>query len=544
MKIIIVSTYLSMKDDIKKIEYLYPNDILDVIDSVNMTRPQIVSYINESDSRGVISRGGLFDYLKKRVNKPVIQIDVNTYDLLSLFDMENLKKTVIMGFYEITKYAIKLNEMGHLPIRVITIEKSDEIEIKAKSLEKDDIIYSGYKTFLRLKELGYNTRLIISSIDSIKDSIDNLKAHLALIEEKALKEIVLEAYLGEENQNVYIYKNKELFLSSNINNDIALNDLIEKNKKRLLTNKKVELLFYDRDRMIKLYNYHFKVLNKMYIAIKSNIFNYPYTLKDYHLDVSNDELLSTPVLNEASIYAKGSIPIIICGRDKISIRSISNYIVTKSDYSFSTCFLIDFEAISLKEFNHLIESEMSIFNLKGHCYIITGLSYLDQVNKKRLLNYIINSNILSGNKLIFEDDNPKLIREYLSGIIYYFIYSDNLKESYQYKDTIKRLVNDLKIEISKEIELLIESYPYKNELELKRTILYLKNHTIVDFREILDYMLGFEKKDLKMAESLEENSYQYIKNVLEMNDYNYTKTAKALKIGRTTLWRIIKNNEI
>lgn len=98
--------------------------------------------------------------------------------------------------------------------------------------------------------------------------------------------------------------------------------------------------------------------------------------------------------------------------------------------------------------------------------------------------------------------------------------------------------------ITKEAEVYLMEYPWEgNVRELKNTIKSIftfKNSDSITVKDLMLTLHVSERETKNPFVSLEEHELQYIKKVLDANQFNIQKTAKILDISRSRLYRKLK----
>jgi DNA-binding NtrC family response regulator len=111
--------------------------------------------------------------------------------------------------------------------------------------------------------------------------------------------------------------------------------------------------------------------------------------------------------------------------------------------------------------------------------------------------------------------------------------------------TIFNNLFDKKItKITREAELYLKEYPWEgNVRELKnaiKSIFSMKNNDSITISDLLISLHDSEKKARTSFVTLQEYELNYVKEVLELTDFNIKKTAEILDISRSRLYRKIK----
>lgn len=534
MRVLFVSTYEKMKREVERLRQEFGADEIDMIDLQSMSRKEAVEYIEKGECELVITRGGAYRFMKENTNKPVIPIDVTVYDILNILDFSQIQDTLLAGFAETMEYAAKMNELTNLKLNILALNQHEELKGKLEEIRSYKYVYTDYNSYVYLQQQGIACSLIESSYESIKEAYVKAENLYHELQELRRQEHILNAYLLDENKNVYLYEGKELYIKR-ITNPLFQSEIeqqIEKGLDSFIHGRYQEKCIYKNEYLIRIYNHHFKADGKKLTAIKVNFVKYSKKLADmtYQMKEVSNYYMAESELEQLDFYAASSLPVIIASLDEVLKRKAFQEMIEHSAYGDSTPFYIRFDMYTEKEIKKLFEDENSVLNLVGHVIILEEVESLSQILRKQLRNYFLDSRILASNKVIVSVRRQDVLREIFDAVPYQYVYVSSYCEQSDKKSIIERNLTEYEMEITEEKILALEGRKFVTEMDLKRV---LANGAV-------------ERKNRKGQENtggmLAQVQREYVLQVLQEEKGNRTRAAKRLGIGRTTLWRILNQD--
>jgi PAS domain S-box-containing protein len=190
----------------KEIVLIAPNEELrvvaeDVINSNNLNvglalgnlsnGVELAKKVEKSGTKILIARGGTYQEIKKAVNIPVVEIQVNAYDILRAFkNLKNYKGPIGMIGYENVVFGAEIiSEI--LGLNIVTVNYSNEDEIPRKVY---DLAINGIKEFVGdtigidiVKNMGIEGHLILSGKEAIYDATKEAYRILKITNEERTK---------------------------------------------------------------------------------------------------------------------------------------------------------------------------------------------------------------------------------------------------------------------------------------------------------------------------------------------------------------------
>lgn len=533
MRVLFVSTYEKMRIEIERLRNEFKKDEIDIIDLQQMSKQEVVEYIENGNCEIVITRGGTYRFVKDRTEKPVIPIYVTVYDIINVLDFSNIEDTLLVGVKETMEYASKISDLTNIKLNVLSLNRHEELEEHIGQIRSYGKIYSDYSSFIFLQKYGISCNLIESSYESIKDAYlkaENLYNELFKLRQQ---EHILDAYLLDENKNVYLYIGKELYMKR-ITNTLFQEEIekqIKNSMDSFINGKYQEKCIYKNEYFIKIYNHHFNADNKRLTAIKVQFIKYSKTLADmtYQMKEISDYNIVDEEMEKILLYAASSLPIVISSLDEVLKRKAFYEIIENSDYRDSTPFYIRFDMCTDREIKRLFEDENSVLNLIGHVIILEGMESLSAILKKQLQNYFLDSRIFAVNKVILSINRQEILKEILNAVPYHYVYIRSYYEQPDKRKIIRRNLQNYEIDATEERIAALEKIKFATEMDLKRALAS---------EDVSDINTDFKQKADEGL--LERVNTEYVLKILKEENGNRTKAAQKLGISRTTLWRILK----
>jgi len=205
----IIAPYESMLLIIKECVPLFPH--LNIQYSVGDLRQgaDIAATAEKQGADIIISRGGTAQLIKQSVTVPVIDMQVSGYDMIrSLMLASNLTdKTAIVGFSNITSGAQAIIDLLDLPIKVFTIQHSDEaapLILELRSLDYRQIV-GDVITINTTIAYGMKGFLIQSGKESIIKSLEDASLIYGYLHNRNDLSLIMESYILKDKRNLAIY---------------------------------------------------------------------------------------------------------------------------------------------------------------------------------------------------------------------------------------------------------------------------------------------------------------------------------------------------
>lgn len=526
----------------------------------------------------VISRGGTSRLLKNYTDIPVIDIGVSKYDILHAIKItENFNKVAIVGFDFLVEKAKKVISDFQKNIFTYTID-SEKNAIKIISNIKNeqfDAVIGDMVTNRVASKLDFNSLLISSDEESIENALDkaidiiNINNRLCLTKkllQKTLERNDEALLLIDKNNKIkmqYNLLNQEKLLphikkrlvldidNSNVfrsqNNYYSL-DVDQENKRLIFLSK----LAYQKSKSLN----HFP-MNTLFFNAFNTFFNCLYSDNEEKVIKSiKQRSYPTTILGTDGTGKRFLLNKLLEGRNNVikinkgegNLDKLLNSTIYSQNLSSITDSFIVFE--KFEKFTNNERSEIINFlnqtllfkrnkifftceNFEDVCLnSLEKLNCLNQYIKLRDFNQLSTHRIRHFIPLILNVFNEELGRNIigLTDVAY-----DFFSKTY-WNNNIEQIINTLLIAYNTTENSYISAKELQAAYRQDNSVRAIKK-TSVSTTDNSSYNLKILKNS-----TLDDISYQAIKYNLVQNNYNKTITAKQLGIARTTLWKILKEN--
>lgn len=504
-KILVIVPYQGLKELFEELAPSYVDlemhtYMADMEDAV-----KIANGLNLEEYNVIISRAGSSKLLQEISPIPVIDVGINTYDMLRAIRIaKNFHgKFFVAGFSSITKYAHIIKDLLQDQIDIITFNTSKEIIYKLEQLKKQayNLVVGDVITTRIAKEAGFNTVLIISDRENVENALNECvrwtKNFAPKLQKKQTKR--------EKNSRMFHEKflsltniNLETFSSNSPNFAKAMDSL------RTFAKNKIPVIINGEDGSGK--DQYAQALYKMGIYNKSPIvvINGAFFNKsEWNYLIDNE---SSPLLkSNQTIYFK-------------NLYLLDNKIQLALENFFNDSLLHKRNRVI---FSHVMGKSKVYEEGRLYYYILNKMQsltlYIPKLNERR-------------------EDIPNLVALYLSQIS-----TSISKQVIGFeKDALQLLIDfnwvyniDQLRRVIQKLAILSES-AFINSLITKRTLDEEEknlNNVSVSVRC---------QHEINLNLTLDEIIDQVVNIVLKEENMNQSRAAKRLNISRSTLWRKTK----
>lgn len=178
IKVIVIAPYEGLKETVAAVAPAY-RDQLEVSAVLgDLTSGTVLA--REAERNGcdvIISRGGTAEMIRKSVSIPVINIEISGYDYMRAIKLaENIQgPKAFVGFSYITERAKSVNSLLRTDVDIFTIHAQEEIAPLLKELTARGyvLIIGDVATCRQAQEMDINNLLLTSGEESIMDAFDD-----------------------------------------------------------------------------------------------------------------------------------------------------------------------------------------------------------------------------------------------------------------------------------------------------------------------------------------------------------------------------------
>ena len=287
-KIVIFSTTKALTKSIKKILCKNNYKNIELFETTRSDAYYIATKKILEGARVIVSRGGTTNYLRQRLNIPVVDIRHNLFDIsnsLSISKENNKSKIAFIGFSDLCENANFYKDMFNENFNVIEVSNDEDFEIKVK-----ECIKKGITTFvggIQLENCCKNLNVEYISGDSDELSI-----------QRAIEEAMFDLKLEDENLKI-----KDLYTMAL--NNISLGIIAcNKNEDVLIINDFAKVIAPTKEDINKLLNIfkNLKSNNTIFkFKGKNFIVNKIFYGNDYFIYIFNNSSLKNKNLNFSDI---------------------------------------------------------------------------------------------------------------------------------------------------------------------------------------------------------------------------------------------------
>lgn len=587
VRILAIAPYEGMIGLIEKESEKFPQLKLDIV-AGNLEEGVRLAQSNfHADYDIILSRGGTAELLRTRVDIPVAEIPISFYDILRAIQLSANTggKRAVIGYRSVTCNVQLINDLLGLDLDIYTIVNSEDIagivqSLKARGCQAVicDVISSNY-----VREAGMNAILITSSADSIDLALQSAIQTAHDMNRLRMENHFLRSVLREHSGETVVFnEHSDLYFSSLSDEDDhgilqVLKEMIPevhegtarhvwKSVKGYMYSIKSAVIQVERKEYTA---YYFTISRSNPGARNAGISFYTRNeaeaaLKDSFYHLANE----VDTLSEAiDSYNKTNRPILITGEYGTGRTSVAGYIYTHSELKSRPLAEIDCSMLKDRSADFLFNSQRSPFCFSKNTILIKNMEHCSEQMINDMLNALNDMRVCSNNHVIFSGSAdgsvfPHYIRYIKDKFQCCEIELSPLREVREQIPAIvnlylnylsAQLPNDV-IRVDRKAMDLLQAYPWPGnyiqfERILSQAVLDSDDHIVHE--EEIQRLFSMEKEvaDLpshsggtlfNLHQPLAEIQRDIVEKVLAENGGNQSAAAKQLHIGRTTLWRMLR----
>lgn len=544
----------------------------------------------------IVSRGDTMLMIRKAVSIPVFGIDVTGEDLLRVISLADSYsgKWTFLGFPLIMNQAKSLCSTLHRHTSVHIIADVEECESKILSLKKEgySLVVGDAVTVALAAKQGLNTILISSAEDSVWKVLDSVSYFCRYTEKYRNTMNLYQQIMSSSPRHTLIFdRSKNLVLYSGfraaelsgqlltyidrafempvIQNTIMLGQEIWKIESRQLDGPDME--------------------SDSYVAFFCNQLNNMEVLQNYckketiHLFEPEKEqtvhfdsfLQNSPKMNAAvraaQKYAATQVPLLFIGEDGVEFDTLIHAVYQSGNYAGNTLIQLDCGSLKAEEWEALLCTEehplYELLRNSGYTVYLKGIEHIPQSIQTLLYHIFFETRQFQALRLLMSasDSFQSAVEQgSFSGRLYYAVSPlvidiPPLRDRQEDFAVLCSLaIGEFNIKFGKSVAGIEESaleelkhYHWPGNFPQFNNAMgfLIKNAkedyiALPDVKSLLDhYSSTLENSSgftLDLDVSLEEMERAIIKYVFECEGKNSSKAAARLGIGRSTLWRKLK----
>ncbi|MDO5409940.1 MAG: PrpR N-terminal domain-containing protein [Lachnospiraceae bacterium] len=537
----------------------------------------------------IVSRGGTAQLIKKITDIPVTEISLSVYDILRAIKLaENYQERyAIIGFSSITGSAHLLCDLLQYQVDIFTVQSAEEVLPLLTRLKNEGyrMVVCDMISHTEAKQLGLNTILISSGVESIEDAFNQAvkisRSHIRVRRENIfLKEILK----GTGDYTVVFDPEEKVYLSTwDKENETEVYDILRKELPQVRSQESHKIFRNIEGTLFSIVGCMVSYRDAQYGVFYFTDSKIPITSGKYGIRFSNKKEAKEQFFN--SFYSitgamggladsieqisQSSFPVMITGEKGTGKEQIARALYTESALQSNPLVSIDCAQLTDKGWTYLTNHYNSPFNDSDNTIYFQNVDELGQERSRQLLSMITDTNLHRRNRLIFScisQQNSMISpegQEIVKRLSCLTICLPPLRERIQELPTLASIyLSTLNVELGKQLtgfepkamEMLMHYDWPQNYTQFKRltrelavltvTPYITSNSTAVLLDKERSLISGsceaLEKSSINLARPLEEITREIIRKAVADNDGNQSLTARQLQISRTTLWRYLK----
>ena len=597
VRILGIAPYRGMKTIMQKIAEERDDIELDVFVGDLQKGVEIARDNAYSDYDIIISRGGTAQMIARSTHTPVVEIGLSVYDILRAIKLsENYEQRyAITGFPGITENAHLLCDLLRYDIDIFTIHDETEVEATLQDLRN-----RGYRMVLCdmisntfAKRLGLNAILITSGAESISSAFDQaVKLCRSRFTIKSENLFYREILNGASGQTIVMKENGDIFFSS-VSGEAArelqnlliseIPSVIDRHTQKFFRNLNGTLYSFVCKKLT--------FLEENYAAFYFTSNSVPFASGKYGIKYSNQQEVEDHFFNSfysitnTSATMQSTIeninntgfPVMLSGESGSGKEQVARMIYSTSELKANPLITVDCTLLNDRSWNFLTNHYNSPFNDNNNTIFFKDITALSGGRRQQLLSLMIDTNLCKRNRMLFSctcamgEAIPAEAMEFVNLFSCVTLHLPPLREHTEEIPALASLyLNTINISMANQIiglepeaiELLRGySWPYNytqfkrilNELALVTTTPYIQARHVAELlnkekepasassaRPVSCAQCAGKQHTLDLNKSLSEINRDIIRLVLEDSGGNQSLAAKRLGIGRSTLWRYIK----
>ncbi|MFD2706265.1 sigma-54-dependent Fis family transcriptional regulator [Salibacterium lacus] len=589
MKILAIAPYPGLKELLLSLGQNQPFELVVETGDLNAG----LHYAKEAENNGtdiIISRGGTAELIQEQVSIPVIEVEVSGYDMLRVITLikDFPGKAAIVGFAAIAEGASAVCSLVDIDVKTITITEADEVQSRLEVLQKNgyQVIIGDVITVRIAEELGLNGILLTSGRESVSKAFYEARKSYNIVENMkawyGIGDIVLRnmqqevAVLDQKGKVKYAGTDDPAFIQNIVwdyfgKMDYAFQKMESSPSYSFLYERGSRMWFIQsqviREEGEPLGVFFLSDIDDIQavrgLDIQSNQHRTtgPSTVLEGRISESVE---MNKMYEKALAFAGAGRNILIEGERGTGKGRTAELMHLSSERHRSPFITIDCEQVTENELERISSDPLEGYSLvslaEGGTVLLKNidtLSHSGQQMVSRALQVKGNTQIISSASRELEP----LVQQSFLGSLYdqaaeLKLYIPPLRERKEDIESLSSLfINESNVRYGKQIsgireeslELLREIDWPGNVSQLYRVIeeaVLIAEQSYLEVEDIRQALpQKWEYSNIQVSGTLSEIETRVIKQVLEQEHHNHSRTAKRLGINRTTLWRKLKQDK-
>lgn len=584
VRILGIAPYEGMRTAMERAAENYPNIHLDVFTGDLEEGVAIVQKHRADAYDCVISRGGTARMIREASDIPVVEIRLSVYDVLRTIKLaENYSdRYAIVGFPNITEPAHTLCDLLQYQIEIITVQDTKEIYPTLTQLQQSGcrMVIGDMGTHTMAQELGMNTFLITSGVESLHTAFDQAVSLSTSFRRLRLENTFLSCIMQEESEAVAVLdETGDLHYSEPVAPQQEMLDIFREKILEIPAHTALRFYHNQHDRLYrvtaqvirmgsKYYLFHYSTSQIPIRSGKNGLRTFSKSECEHLFNNSFYNLSGALGELETKINAIAATrqPVMIIGETGTGKEQIARLLYLRSTLSSKPFVVIDCALAGDKSWDFLLNHYSSPLNDSGNTIYFQNFDAISPAHGQELLALILSTDLANRERLLFSctcPDGGKLPDTAARLIQLLACLPLMLPTLRSREDEIPSLASlylgSLNLELGKQITGFdaraieqLRRFPWpENYTQFKRVIqelatvtdsYYIRSTTVADIlsKERSIAVLSTQKAPLpQKGLTMDQIISSAIEQALLDNNGNQTAAAKQLGIGRTTLWRYL-----
>lgn len=534
----------------------------------------------------VISRG-MTAQLLHQLPIPVIEVSISMHDILSTFRLAGCgdKKTAIISFANIASIARQLCQLIDYDIDIYTVASAEKIEELLMRCRKNnyDIVLCDAVVNETARRLGMNSFLITSGVESMREAFDQVIRTCENIrslrsENKMLRELVN----GQISQTILFDSSGNIILSTveEPSQELItmLRDEIDetiRHGERHMTKLRNGRIYSIRATTVDTYDKRYTVF---FFTERRNTLPTEKSGISFHSFAEAESEYHTSLLffsgelskMRANILRmqKTDAPILISGEEGTGKESLVDYLYINGHRKNASLIRIDCYLLNDKSWDFLYRHQLSPLFENGNSLYLKNIDRISPQRSQKLLSTLKSLDTAANNQIYMSTTQGRTtqsgeIAASISAMVITVPPLRELKESIP--DMISRTLDLIKNDLPHAIAgidpdavKIMQEYRWPgNFSQFKRAMRELATTSSGPFITAEEVNAVLEKESyisftsdsddalraFNLHRPLREIEGDIARRILKETGGNQTETASILKISRTTLWRMLKEQK-
>lgn len=540
----------------------------------------------EAESKGydiLVSRGRTAEIIRQSVSIPVIDIEISGYDYMRAIKLaENIQGAkAFVGFENITKRARSINDLMRTEVDIFTVHSSEEISPLLKELTARgyELIIGDVATCREAEDLDINYMLLTSGEESLTDAFEGVITWMDTCEASTLQLHLLRQVVGASAEQVVVLQRDGKLLYQTVDPaslglsvatlmEFARSGSFQDGRELIMTTKEENLyVMFRRLPLEDGYCYAFYFRKAPMQQTQANV---GITVRNFKAEpagrdfVRQNSIYDTATLQAARSFCASNLPILLTGDTGVGKADMAVSIHRYSDrwmrpFVNIDCTTADTDSIV----TWLLQCDQTLRSGATICF--EHLEAIDRRMQHRI--YELLKAMDATRWWLIATADPSIQVNAGNGgfdeMLYRFfsrlhLYLPNLAQSH--KD-LQKIINLYIIEANSRLgrqvtgldeealELVGKQQWRYNFSELQQAIYQMVLICEGPFIRAKDVRATLTAREaipsvsgLSLEGSLEEIELRVIRQVLEEENGNVSRTAERLQVGRSTLWRKLRSN--